>query len=203
MGGVCVQLINITSIPIEYKFNIEPARLEMKAAQNASQTMTVDPSQLSIRSRNIEVRLDSTNLRASLNQRDPSEFARYLGNQGLQTAYENIGDRVQFGNQISQIQDGVTIGAVVQQKMLQQPTTYTTFIPSAGIDMSWQPQELKLDYQPADLNFDWQIMKNTMDYVPGKFNMEILQYPKIEIKYLGEPTYVPPSSNPNYEEQSA
>ena len=198
-----MQLIKITNIPIEYKISIEPARLEMKQAQNAQQDMTKDPSQLSIQSRNIEVRLDSTEMRASLNHRNPGDFARYYGGQGRQTAYENIGDRVQFGNQIAQIQDGVTISAVVRQKMLEQPTTYTTFIPSAGIDMSWQPQGLKLDYQPADLNFDWQIMKNTMDYVPGKFNMEILQYPKIEIKYLGEPTYVPPSSNPNYEEQSA
>ena len=50
-----------------------------------------------------------------------------------QTAYENIGERVQFGNQIAQIQDGVSISQVVQQKMLQQPTTYTTFIPSCFI----------------------------------------------------------------------
>jgi hypothetical protein len=198
-----MQLIKITNIPMEYKISIEPARLEMKQAQNARQNMTKDPSQLSIQSRNIEVRLDSTEMRASLNHRNPGDFARYYGGQGRQTAYENIGERVQFGNQIAQIQDGVTISAVVRQKMLEQPTTYTTFIPSAGIDMSWQPQELHLDYEPASLNFDWQIMRNTMDFVPGKYQMDILQYPKVQIEYLGEPTYVPPSANPNYEEQSA
>lgn len=198
-----MQLIKITNIPIEYKISIEPARLEMKQSQNPQQDMTKDPSDLSIQSRNIEVRLDSTRMRASLNLRNPGDFARYYGGQGRQTAYENIGERVQFGNQIAQIQDGVSISDVVQQKMLQQPTTYTTFIPSAGIDMSWQPQELKLDYEPASLNFDWQIMKNSMDFVPGKYQMDILQYPKVQIEYLGEPTYVPPSANPNYEEQSA
>ena len=111
--------------------------------------------------------------------------------------------RVQFGNQISQIQDGVSISQVVQQKMLEQPTTYTTFIPSAGIDISWQPQQLNLDYQPTQLEFDWQTMKNSMEYVPGKYQMDILQYPKVQIEYLGTPTYVPPSADPNYEEQSA
>ena len=150
-----MQLINITSTPIDYKINIEPARLEMKQADNARQKMTSFPSELSIQSRNIEVRLDSTRMRASLNLRNPGEFARYYGSQGMQTAYENIGDRVQFGNQISQIQDGVSISQVVQQKMLEQPTTYTTFIPSAGIDISWQPQQLNLDYQPTQLEFDW------------------------------------------------
>lgn len=198
-----MQLINITSTPIEYKINIEPGRLEMKQADNARQKMTLDPSQLSIQSRNIEVRLDSTRMRASLNLRTPDEFARYYGNQGMQTAYENIGDRVQFGNQISQIQDGISISQVVQQKMLEQPTTYTTFIPSAGIDISWQPQELNLDYQPTHLEFDWQTMKNSMEYVPGKYQMDILQYPKVQIEYLGTPTYVPPSADPNYEEKNA
>ena len=198
-----MQLINITSTPIDYKINIEPARLEMKQADNARQKMTLDPSQLSIQSRNIEVRLDSTRMRASLNLRNPGEFARYYGSQGMQTAYENIGDRVQFGNQISQIQDGISISQVVQQKMLEQPTTYTNFIPSASIDISWQPQELQLDYQPTTLEFDWQTMKNSMEYVPGKYQMDILQYPKVQIEYLGTPTYVPPSADPNYEEQSA
>ena len=198
-----MQLINITSTPIEYKINIEPGRLEMKQADNARQKRTSFPSELSIQSRNIEVRLDSTRMRASLNLRNPGEFARYYGSQGMQTAYENIGDRVQFGNQISQIQDGVSISQVVQQKMLEQPTTYTTFIPSAGIDISWQPQQLNLDYQPTQLEFDWQTMKNSMEYVPGKYQMDILQYPKVQIEYLGTPTYVPPSADPNYEEQSA
>ena len=198
-----MQLINITSTPIEYKINIEPGRLEMKQADNARQKMTSFPSELSIQSRNIEVRLDSTRMRASLNLRNPGEFARYYGSQGLQTAFENIGDRVQFGNQSSQIQDGVSIGQVVQQKMLEQPTTYTTFIPSAGIDISWQPQQLNLDYQPTQLEFDWQTMKNSMEYVPGKYQMDILQYPKVQIEYLGTPTYGPPSADPNYEEQSA
>lgn len=198
-----MQLINITSTPIEYKINIEPGRLEMKQADNARQKMTAFPSELSIQSRNIEVRLDSTRMRASLNLRNPGEFARYYGSQGMQTAYENIGDRVQFGNQISQIQDGISISQVVQQKMLEQPTTYTNFIPSAGIDISWQPQELQLDYQPTTLEFDWQTMKNSMEYVPGKYQMDILQYPKVQIEYLGTPTYVPPSADPNYEEQSA
>ena len=195
-----MQLINITSTPIEYKINIEAARLEMKQSDNPRYQMEQNQGRMNIDAKNIQVRLDSTRLRESLNLRDPGAFARYYGSQGRQTAYENIGERVQFGNQISQIQDGVSISQIVQQKAIQQPTTYTTFIPSAGWDISWQPQELNLDYQPTEMNFDWQVQKNVMEYVPGKYQMDILQYPKIEIEYLGTPTYVPPSTDPNYEE---
>ena len=172
----------------------------MKQSDNPRYQMEQNQGRMNIDAKNIQVRLDSTRLRESLNLRDPGAFARYYGSQGRQTAYENIGERVQFGNQISQIQDGVSISQIVQQKAIQQPTTYTTFIPSAGWDISWQPQELNLDYQPTEMNFDWQVQKNVMEYVPGKYQMDILQYPKIEIEYLGTPTYVPPSSDPNYEE---
>ena len=195
-----MQLINITSTPIEYKINIEAARLEMKQSDNPRYQMTQNQGRMNIDAKNIQVRLDSTRLRESLNLRDPGAFARYYGSQGMQNIYENIGERVQFGNQMAQIKDGVSISQLVQQKALQQPTTYTTFIPSAGWDISWQPQELNLDYQPTEMNFDWQVQKNIMEYVPGKYQMDILQYPKIEIEYLGTPTYVPPSSDPNYEE---
>ncbi len=198
-----MQLLKITNVPIEYNFSIEPARLEMKQSQNPRHRLIRDPSQMNIDSHNIEVRLDSTELRASLNLRNPGEFARYYGQKGNQTAYQTIGENVQFGNQMARIQDGVTISEIMRQKVLEQPTTYTTFLPSAGTDISWQPQQLNLDYDPGSVNFDWEVMRNVMDYVPGKFQMNITQYPEVQIEYLGEPRYVPPSSSPTYEEESA
>ena len=49
-------------------------------------------------------------------------------------AYQAIGEAVQLGNQMQQIQDGVTIGQLVRERFLQQPTTYTVFLPSAGVE---------------------------------------------------------------------
>ena len=80
--------------------------------------------------------------------------------------------------------------------MLVQPVTYTAFLPSADVQISWQPQELDLEYDAGSLEFDWEIMRNGMDYIPGKFQMAITQYPKVQIEYLGKPNYVPPSANP-------
>ena len=37
-------------------------------------------------------------------------------------------------------------------------------------------------------------------YVPGELAINVEQYPKVEIEYVGEPLYVPPSANPSYEE---
>lgn len=198
-----MQLIKITSVPIQYTYNVEPARLEMKQAQNPAHRMKHNPAQLNIDAENIQVRLDTTDLRASLNLRTNEGFSLYHGNKGKQTAQQFIEEVVQSGNQMARIDDGVSIAQIVRQKMLEQPVSYTTFLPSVGPDISWRPQELSLDYNPGSLEFDWQVMRNTMDYIPGKFEMNITQYPKVQIEYLGEPNYVPPSANPNYQKESA
>ena len=45
-------------------------------------------------------------------------------------------------------------------------------------------------------------MQNVMNYIPGKFNFSITQYPEVKIEYLGEPVYVPKSADPNYDEEA-
>ena len=77
-----MQLINITSTPIEYKINIEAARLEMKQSDNPRYQMTQNQGRMNIDAKNIQVRLDSARLRESLNLRDPGAFAWYYGSQG-------------------------------------------------------------------------------------------------------------------------
>jgi len=43
-------------------------------------------------------------------------------------------------------------------------------------------------------------MQRPLEYIPGKIEMEIITKPSVEIKYIGGFMYVPPSSDPNYEE---
>lgn len=191
------QLLKITTTPIQYDLHIEPAHLQLKQAQNPRHDLLRDPSALSIRTRTIQVRLDTTELRASLNLRTSGEFARHYAEQGRQTAYRTIGEQVQFGNQMAQIQDGVTISQLVRQRMLEQPTTYTTFIPSVGPEIAWQPAETDIRYDPGSVTFDWKVMQNQMEFIPGRFQLQITQYPRVEIEYLGKPNYVPPSSSPD------
>lgn len=65
-----MQLLKITSVPLEYEIHTEAARLEMKQAQNPSHVMTKNPSGWTMHARNIQVRMDTTELRASLNMRN-------------------------------------------------------------------------------------------------------------------------------------
>ena len=92
-----MQLLKITSVPLEYEIHTEAARLEMKQAQNPSHVMTKNPSGWTMHARNIQVRMDTTELRASLNMRNSMDFARYYGSQGRQAAYQAVGDAADPG----------------------------------------------------------------------------------------------------------
>ncbi len=190
--------LEITSRPIEWEFEIEPAQLKMKQSDNPSMVMDRQPAELNLHSRNIEVRLDSTELFSSLNQKPIADFIYDAGQRGRDGARAALDDIVDFGNQMARIEDGVTIGEIVKQRMLEQPDTYTFFLPEP-YDISWQPNELDVSYDSGSINYDWQIEKNLMDYVPGSFTINILQRPEVDIKYVGKPIYVPPSSAPDFE----
>ncbi|MBD5095356.1 MAG: hypothetical protein HDT27_01340 [Subdoligranulum sp.] len=193
--------LEITSRPLEWEFKIEPARLQMRQSENPSMDMDHTPSDMKIRSRNIEVQLDGTALRASLEHRTIGDFMDQAGQKGFDGAQKAKQEAVQFGNAIAHIEDGITIGEYARQKALEQPTTYQFFIP-APYDISWKPNEQQIDYQPDELSFDWKVEESLLDFVPGSFTINILQRPEVDIKYVGKPIYVPPSSAPDFEAEA-
>lgn len=194
------QVLQITTTPIEYKLEMESSRLEYNQADNARVDVTQRPARLNMESQNIQVRIDTMDMRRSLGFETNTDRAR----NGAQRGRENLGrfmsEQTQTGNSLARIEDGVKIADVVRQKMEQQPEYYTAFLPSEGPKISWVPAQLKKDYQAGDINFDWQTMRNVLEYVPGRFQMNITQYPKVEIMYTGRPMYIPPSSDPEYVE---
>lgn len=196
-------LLNIQSIPIEYQLQIERPRLEMRQANNPRSNVTQTPSSLQIHTKNIQVRLDTSDMRSSIGLKSAPDLIAEAAAYGKQTAQEATAEMTRFGDQLGQIQDGVTVAGLIQQKMLQQPDTVTVFLPSTGPAVSWDPNQINMKYQPGNLDFEWKINQNVLNYIPGKFQMVIKQYPKVQIEYLGDPNYVPPSASPNYEEESA
>lgn len=197
------QLLSIQSTPIEYQLKIEAPRLEMRQANNPQSNIKQTPSSLQIHTKNIQVRLDTTDMRKSIGLKSAPDLIADAAAYGKQTALEATAEMTRFGDQMGQIQDGVTIAGLIKQKMLEQPDTMTVFLPSTGSAVSWDPNEMNVKYQSGNLEFDWKINQNILNYIPGKFQMVIKQYPKVQIEYLGDPNYVPPSANPNFEEESA
>jgi hypothetical protein len=61
---------------------------------------------------------------------------------------------------------------------------------------------LKIDFDMAKLSETQSAAQNAKtqtDFIPPDLEMEIVEYPKVIIKYIGGPIYFPRSSDPNYE----
>lgn len=194
------QLLQITSIPIELKYEMEPSRLQYHQSPNPQADILQRPARLNLRSQNIQVRLDTLDMRRSLGFQTNDDRAKDGAQKGRDNIQDFIQSQEQYGRQVSQIQDGVTIGQIFRQKVKEMPSSYTVFLPSVGPRISWKPNELNVQYQGGKLALDWNVHRNIMEFVPGKFQLNITQYPRVEIEYVGDPNYIPPSSDPNYEE---
>jgi hypothetical protein len=64
-----------------------------------------------------------------------------------------------------------------------------------------------IEFQGVQLNFDFSQLQNVTpgsgntgnSFTPPDFEVEILERPKVIIKYVGGPIYIPRSADPNYE----
>ncbi len=246
-------LIRIESIPIEYEMKSHSAKLEMKATQipPITGTMQLENVRLDLRAKNIQVQLDSSQMRHDLGFRTTADMARENAQKGMQHIQEltrnyvetgkqlqvqldssqmrhDLGFRttadmarenaqkgmqhiqeltrnyVETGKQLSNIHEGVDITQIVKQKTLEQPSTpYTVFLPNGGTEISWIPNDLTINYNPPQFDVDYQMSKYEFEYVPASVEFTITQYPDVRIEYLGTPSYVPPSADPNYKGEAS
>ena len=102
---------------------------------------------------------------------------------------------------------GFYFARYLQAQIFQERTTQLNEITSqvrvnlgTALDAHWKYLNTAVNLLSAE---EYASAEEVMEYVPGKYQMDILQYPKITVEYLGTPTYVPPSADPNYEEKSA
>jgi len=73
------------------------------------------------------------------------------------------------------------------------------FTPDAPPEITWDPGELNIRYEMDKMSFDWKVNQNDFQFTPGDIEFTMTQRPDVLIKYVGDPIYVPASSDPNYE----
>ena len=197
-----MNVLKITTTPIKLSMSSQKARLESHLPEPELGIIRT-PSRLNMKSENIKVNIDTSAARDSLGFKTARSLNRDAAVFGKQAAADATGRYAQMGNQMMQIQKGVTIPKIVQNQMMAQTkvTTGFEFLPAVGPDISWDPGSLAIDYTPSRIEFDPQPDMQEAVYVPGELNINVEQYPKVEIEYVGEPMYVPTSASPEYEER--
>ena len=189
------QLIKITTIPISYELKINDARLERHNG-TAEVEISRNKGGMQIKSRPIQIRLDTYEARNSVVPTTKTAIYE-AAEKGRTAAYEAAAQYAQEGKLMLQTQIGE--GAQTIDRILADRTAMPTgqfqmgFIPTTGPEIDRIPPSLSIEYQMDKLNFDLRMDKGNVEFIPGSIEMIISQYPEVNIEYIGDPIYVPPS----------
>lgn len=194
------QLIEITRVPIEIEMKTSRAHLEYTRG-TAELEVSRDKGGLSIKSRPIQLNIDTFEMRSSIVP-TPMQSIEQGAEKGQQAAYKATASFAQEGELYLKAKIGENVQAQLSQtaistQMFSQPAL--DFIPKTGPEFSWDPGEMNIRYEMDKLNFDWRVDKTKFEFIPGDIEISVKQKPEVIIKYVGGPLYVPPSADPDYE----
>ena len=190
------QLLEIKTIPIKYELKVNHASLEYQNS-TAEVEISRDKGGMKIKSRPIKLHLDTYEARNSVVPTTKTMISQ-KAQQGKSVAYKATANYGREGQLLLNAKVGQ--GAEVLNQIFAERTKEPTgdfvldFLPKTGPNIEWEEPEFNIEYQMDKLNFDTKIQKGDIQFIPGNIELSILQYPDIEIKYVGGPIYVPPSA---------
>ena len=193
-------LIEIKSVPIEIEMKVSHAKLEYTRG-TADLEISRNNGGLSIKSKPIQLNIDTFEARNTImptTMRSIEQSAQ----KGKQAVYEATATYAQQGQLLLKAKIGQELVTQFAAEAVAKDINTNVgikFIPSVGPDISWDPAELNIRFEMDKLNFDWRLNQTQFEFTPGDIQIAVTQQPDVEIKYVGGPLYVPPSSDPNYE----
>ncbi len=195
-------LLKITSIPISIEVNVTNAQLKVPDGKEPLK-MDIDrtPGGYTMKSRPARINIDTYAARSSMGygEYNATDFNKKQAERGFKISYEGVARIVSEGDQLAR---GVSPSEIASQNMRAGASieTISEFIPKGGADISFDKGTLTLNYTPTDINIDWEnVNSSVVEFVPGSIEFIIKERPRVEIEYVGDPIYVPPSAKPGYE----
>lgn len=195
-------LIEIKTVPIEIRMKTTSATLEYTRG-TAEMEVSRTEKGLDIKSRPIKLQLDTFEARSSMTP-TTLQSTDQAADSGKQAAYEATATYAKHG----QLMLNARLGQDMVSEIAKEPTDEQIeksgqvgldFVPKAAPEIDWKDGNMEIRYEMDKLNFDWKIDNGEFKFTPGDIEIEVEQQPRVLIKYLGGPIYVPRSADPNYE----
>lgn len=190
-------LLKISTIPAEYKLSVQHARLERSKSSPPLLELSREKGGLRMKSKRAQLKLDSYEARNSVVptlKRSISQAAQ----KGIEAARQLAG---RYSKEASQMRwskpgEGKEMLNNIFAQRIQAPTGdfQLSFIPAAPVNITYQEGNLSTDYNMDRLSFDLKLNNSNVEYIPGKVEIVMTQYPDVKIEYIGDPMYVPPSA---------
>ena len=195
-------LLQITTIPIQIEIKVtkatyEPAEDDRQPKVNITRTnggfvMEAEP---------IKLNIDTYQARASIGygHMNDGDLMAKKAKDGFSIAYQGAAKVASEGDQLAR---GMTASEIAINNARAGATVETImeFIPKEGAQITFDEGKLNIEYQMGTQEFDWDVLPQLpMRFIPGNVELIIHDKPRVEIEYVGDPIYFPPSANPNYE----
>ncbi len=195
-------LLQITTIPIKIEIKVTNAKFEPTegdrqpkvniTTKNGGYVMQAEPLRLNI---------DTYQARKSLGygHMNDADMLQQKAQEGFSIAFQGTAKVSQEGDQLARGMSPSEI-AINNARAGATVETIMEFLPKEGADITFDKGTLNIEYQMGTQDFDWDLKPELpMEFIPGSVELIVRDRPRVEIEYVGEPLYVPPSSNPNYE----
>lgn len=197
-----MQLLKIKTVPIKYNITTKNASLVVPEIEPADLKLNTTPLKIDNQTRSIQMRMDSSDMRRSMGMKTIADVMREAPAKTQQTANRVTSEYVQIGNRMANgAHNGLTVAQIMRDKSFENTTIESTIgsIPTERIDLSWEPATVKHKVRRSEVDTDWKTAAQEMEFVPSSYSLEVEQYADVIIEYIGGHQYVPPSSDPNYE----
>lgn len=195
-------LIEIKTVPIEIRMKTTNASLEYTRG-TAEMEISRTEKGLDIKSRPIKLQVDTFEARSSMTPTSMQSVDQ-AAESGKQAAYEATATYAKHG----QLMLNARLGQDMVSEFAKEPTDEQIqksgqigldFMPKEEPKIDWEDGTMEIRYEMDKMNFDWKIDQGEFKFTPGDVEISVEQQPKVIIKYLGGPIYVPRSADPNYE----
>ena len=193
-------LLQITTIPIQIEIKVTNAKYEYPEDRQPKVNITSTNGKFVMKAEPLKLNIDTYEARKSLGEghMTDGDLLKQKASEGFSIAFQGTARVASDGNSLAR---GMTASEIAIQNARAGATVETVmeFLPKTGADITFDAGKLNIEYQMGDQEFDWDVKPQLpMEFIPGSVELIVRDRPRVEIEYLGEPLYVPPSANPNY-----
>ena len=180
-----MSLLKITTTPIEYEIKIERAKLRAKE-QDVAEIKKAQAAQIR-KQQSAEYKTDPSIVKEAQKGAQSSENYKSLA----RARVNSTGVRSTTSAEITKFSgQSITSDDQLQANSNGFDNVFTSVLRFADYDSSDFVEKFDMSSfinnpENNSWNSSWNSSKREMEFVPGRFQMEITQYPKVTIEYLG------------------
>ncbi len=166
------QLLNIKTIPIKLEYETTPMKFEVVRSSSAKIEIEREKGGLEI---DTKPKRDIVEISKGPHVTPVRTTPKSSGEESLSTSTRNL-------KSLSQEVD-LSLSSFKSK--------------SSSINLN----DISMHYKMDKISFDVNSENGERRFTPSSIDYTVSQYPDVIIEYIGDAIYVPPSSNPNYEEK--